>query len=94
MGCCASRSHLETVDDSVHVMLQHDKKVAQRKGETPKGYVPRAPHPLLQPKNEITATEEDDENPETKTNKTEPSEENKDDKKEASEEEEAQPSAE
>lgn len=49
MGCGSSKSEgLQTVDDSVHVMLKHDKKVAQGKGEAPKGYVPRAPHPLLQ----------------------------------------------
>ena len=48
MGCQASKEGLQTVDDSVHVMLKHDKKVAQKKGEAPKGYVPRAPHPLLQ----------------------------------------------
>lgn len=51
MGCGASKEQgLQTVDDSVHVMLKHDKKVAQKKGQAPKGYVPRAPHPLLQPK--------------------------------------------
>jgi hypothetical protein len=50
MGCGSSKQGdaLQTVDDSVHVMLKHDKKVAQSKGEAPKGYVPRAPHPLLQ----------------------------------------------
>lgn len=52
MGCGASKGGLQTVDDSVHVMIKHDKKVAQRKGEAPKGYVPRAPHPLLQHKEE------------------------------------------
>ena len=49
MGCGSSseRGTLQTVDDSVHVMLKHDKKVSQKKGEAPKGYVPRAEHPLL-----------------------------------------------
>ena len=48
MGCGASKSGLETVDDSVHVMLKHDKKVAKAKGlPVNTGYVPRAPHPLL-----------------------------------------------
>jgi hypothetical protein len=49
MGCGSSseRGTLQTVDDSVHVMLKHDKKVSQKKGEAPKGYVPRAQHPLL-----------------------------------------------
>jgi hypothetical protein len=42
-------------------MLAHDKKVQQRKGERPHGYVPRADHPLLKPKGVVTATEEDDE---------------------------------
>lgn len=50
MGCGASKNDgtLHAVDDSVHVMLKHDKKVAAKKGEAPKGYVPRAPHPMLQ----------------------------------------------
>ena len=51
MGCGSSKTDagaLHAVDDSVHVMLKHDKKVAQSKGQAPKGYVPRAPHPLLQ----------------------------------------------
>jgi len=95
MGCCASRSQLETVDDSVHVMLQHDKKLAQRKGEKPQGYVPRAPHPLLQPKSvEITATEKDGDNPENKSNKTEPSEEQNKEDKPLDEQTGAQPSSE
>ena len=51
MGCTqSSDTRLQTVDDSVHVMLAHDKKVQQRKGEKPHGYVPRAEHPLLKPK--------------------------------------------
>ena len=50
MGCRSSSDagKLQTVDDSVHVMLAHDKKMQQRHGEAPHGYVPRAPHPLLQ----------------------------------------------
>lgn len=48
MGCMHSKSHLETVDDSVHVMLKRDKKTQQKHGEKPStGYVPRAPHPLM-----------------------------------------------
>lgn len=52
MGCgpSAHDTRLQTVDDSVHVMLKHDKKRQQQKGEAPKGYVPRAEHPLLKPK--------------------------------------------
>ena len=55
MGCTQSAegdTRLQTVDDSVHVMLAHDKKVQQRKGQQPHGYVPRAEHPLLKPKTE------------------------------------------
>ena len=59
MGCSSSKDDkLQTVDDSVHVMLKHDKKVLQTKGEAPHGYVPRAPHPLLQPKGVVVATED------------------------------------
>lgn len=50
MGCGASKNGLQHVDDSVHVMLQHDKKVQQRKGEPVHGYKERAQHPLLRPK--------------------------------------------
>jgi len=65
MGCGGSKdgdSRLQQVDDSVHVMIKHDKKVQQQKGEAPHGYVPRQPHPLLQQTQQqtgtITATEE------------------------------------
>ena len=71
MGCSASKeavkiSALSRIDDSLHVMLEHDKKVAAKRGEAPKtSYVPRAPHPALaQRKSErsgiIQATEEDE----------------------------------
>jgi len=50
MGCGGSKGGLNHVDDSVHVMLQHDKKVQQRKGQQPSGYKERAQHPLLKPK--------------------------------------------
>lgn len=51
MGCGSSahEDRLQTVDDSVHVMLAHDKKRQKEKGEKPHGYVPRAEHPLLKP---------------------------------------------
>ena len=52
MGCGASKNSLETVDDSVHVMLKHDKKAAQKAGKTVTGYVPRAEHPLLATQND------------------------------------------
>ena len=63
MGCGLSKDNsgaLHAVDDSVHVMLKHDKKLAQKKGEAPKGYVPRAPHPLLQEQQEGAATDGND----------------------------------
>jgi len=57
MGCGGSRlggssrkSALLNVDDSVHVMLKHDKKVQQQKGGPVLGYKERASHPLLKPK--------------------------------------------
>ena len=61
MGCGTSKGALNAVDDSVHVMLKHDKKVAQKKGLSSQGYVPRAEHPLMQvnPK-PISAHESDD----------------------------------
>lgn len=65
MGCLQSKGNeLGHVDDSVHVMIAHDKKAAKAKGMTaPQGYVPRAEHPLLQPKQKpiITANEEEGE---------------------------------
>ena len=62
MGACGSKSQLETVDDSVHVMIKHDKKVARAKGQQTTGYIPRAEHPLLKPKGSghIVATEEEE----------------------------------
>lgn len=59
MGCAGSKGTLQTVDDSVHVMLKHDKKVQQKKGEKPQGYVPRQQHPLMNPKTPIAAEEDD-----------------------------------
>ncbi len=47
MGCGSSKHSLLTVDDYVHVMLKHDKKVQQKKGLAPNGYVPRSEHPLM-----------------------------------------------
>jgi hypothetical protein len=49
MGCGSSahEDRLQTVDDSVHVMLALDKKRQKAKGEKVHGYVPRAEHPLL-----------------------------------------------
>jgi hypothetical protein len=47
MGCAPSKHTIATwrIDDSVHVALKRDKK-----GNAPKHYTPRAPHPLLMPK--------------------------------------------
>ena len=54
---------MQTVDDSVHVMLTHDKKMQKMKGAEPHGYVPRSEHPLLHHKApNVTATEEEDDN--------------------------------
>jgi hypothetical protein len=50
MGCLVSKqAHTLThVDDSVHVMLSHEKKVAKKKGlPAATDYVPRAEHPLF-----------------------------------------------
>jgi len=48
MGGCNSKSNaLSHLDDSVKVMVRHDAKVLAKKGQKPGGYVPRAPHPML-----------------------------------------------
>ena len=69
MGCGASKHSLDNVDDSVHVMLTHEKKVALKKGEkVATSYVPRAEHPLLHTRDAaagnaagpVTVAEEDD----------------------------------
>ncbi|KAG7348663.1 hypothetical protein IV203_017368 [Nitzschia inconspicua] len=58
MGCGGSKhSGLQTVDDSVHVMLTRDRKVQKAKGQATHGYVPRAEHPLLKPKAETAAAD-------------------------------------
>ena len=59
MGCGFSRNNLETVDDSVHVMLKHDKQAAQKSGKPVTGYVPRASHPLLDKQNGESGGEEE-----------------------------------
>lgn len=63
MGCTASKQTVQSfgrIDDSVHVMLEHDKKVAQRHGvKCHQAYVPRKAHPLL--KSSIQAEEEEEE---------------------------------
>lgn len=49
MGGCLSRNtgHLENVDDSVHVMLAHDRKKRKESGAPTTGYKPRAANPAL-----------------------------------------------
>jgi len=63
MGCNSSKNAFR-VDDSIHVMLAHSKKQPG-----PHVYIPRAPHPLLVPKeqrgsvsNASTVASEDDMN--------------------------------
>ncbi|KAL3778938.1 hypothetical protein ACHAW5_003634 [Stephanodiscus triporus] len=53
MGACLSSKggHLEQVDDSVHVMLAHDRKKRKENGAggaAPVGYKPRAANPALE----------------------------------------------
>jgi hypothetical protein len=48
MGICQSKPNvLSHLDDSVKVMVRHDAKILEKKGQTPGGYVPRAPHPMF-----------------------------------------------
>eukprot|EP00571_Detonula_confervacea_P014965 CAMPEP_0172308538 /NCGR_PEP_ID=MMETSP1058-20130122/9101_1 /TAXON_ID=83371 /ORGANISM="Detonula confervacea, Strain CCMP 353" /LENGTH=74 /DNA_ID=CAMNT_0013020975 /DNA_START=302 /DNA_END=526 /DNA_ORIENTATION=+ len=54
MGACLSSDkggHLDQVDDSVHVMLAHDRKKRKESGNaTTNGYKPRAANPALEQK--------------------------------------------
>mmetsp|Transcript_21905 Transcript_21905/g.32601 ORF Transcript_21905/g.32601 Transcript_21905/m.32601 type:complete len:81 (-) Transcript_21905:180-422(-) len=67
MGCGASKQGLSAVDDSMHVMLNKDKKKQQTGASngggasSTQGFVPRAEHPLMQPKKAtaVTASEDD-----------------------------------
>ena len=49
MGDCGSKQHamLDGVDDSVHVMIRHDKNMQKKRGEKEHGYVPRRSHPSM-----------------------------------------------
>ena len=38
---------LDGVDDSVHVMIRHDKNMQKKRGEKEHGYVPRRSHPSM-----------------------------------------------
>jgi hypothetical protein len=56
MGGCGSKSNaLSHLDDSVKVMVRHDAKMLEKRGEKPGGYVPRAPHPMLDQQTEEQA---------------------------------------
>lgn len=59
-AAAADCSILSQADDSIHVLLSHDQKRSKRHGLAPRGYIPRAPHPLLV--NRITAVELEDGN--------------------------------
>ena len=56
MGCCSSkgnrRNRLSFLDDSLKVMTSRDAKRNLNKGQAVTGFVPRAPHPLLNGKKE------------------------------------------
>lgn len=57
MGCQASSLAASKIDDSIHAMLEHDRKVAAQKGQAlATSYVPRQPHPMLKP---LYCTEDD-----------------------------------
>eukprot|EP01083_Nonionella_stella_P062298 162002_1 len=61
MGCVKSKpSVLSHLDDSVKVMVRHDTEALKKRGQKPGGYVPRAPHPLLQNK-KVVVTENNNE---------------------------------
>lgn len=46
-NCFKTNNRLSHIDDSVKVMIRHDTKALEKKGQKPGGYVPRAPHPML-----------------------------------------------
>ena len=58
MGCQSSTLlGTSQVDDSIHAMLEHDRKMAAKRGEPlVTGYVPRQRHPLLKP---VSCSEDD-----------------------------------
>ena len=50
MGICSSKppnTHLDIVDDSIHVMISKDKQKQRLSGLPATGYVPRAEHPSM-----------------------------------------------
>ena len=46
-GCSSKAGHLDHVDDSVHVMLKHDRKKRTDIGASSGGYKPRTANPAL-----------------------------------------------
>lgn len=59
MGACLSSGggNLDHIDDSVHVMLKHDRKKRKESGTaTSAGYKPRAANPALEKKKAEAAT--------------------------------------
>jgi hypothetical protein len=61
MGAClsSSKGHLEQVDDSVHVMLAHDRKKRKESGTASRAeYKPRATNHALEKTREGDAGEE------------------------------------
>uniref|UniRef100_A0A7S2H9W9 Uncharacterized protein n=1 Tax=Helicotheca tamesis TaxID=374047 RepID=A0A7S2H9W9_9STRA len=79
--CCRSRntyeSKFDTADDSVHVMIAHDKKRASDKGEKFGGYVPRAPHPCIAQKSQANTADTEEKSTEAaEKNGDSPAEEN------------------
>lgn len=89
MGCTSSKStqcayHSGIViDDSIHAMIERERRHAKAHGNSALTYRPRAPHPLLQGADSITAREDDtptiaisDDNSEHSTSIAEDSSEN------------------
>ena len=56
-GCTSKNGHLDHVDDSVHVMLAHDRKKRKESGSANAGYKPRAANPALEKAKAVTAAE-------------------------------------
>jgi hypothetical protein len=63
MGLCNSKPNvLAHLDDSVKVMVRHDAKALERKGQKAGGFVPRAAHPIVDAeKNEAKPVEAQEE---------------------------------
>lgn len=71
MGACLSsgKAHLSGVDDSVHVMLAHDRKKRKESGNAATtGYKPRASNPALERAKQEAGVEEGEEKTEETRN--------------------------